>query len=143
MIKLSETIGKRVVSLRKKLSLTQTVFGEKINVTKSQIGNIENDRRILTDRTISDICREFNVNEDWLRYGKEPMFRPAKTIDNELTIEIVKLIGTDDEFTKQCILQYLKLSDQSKAMFKDFLVSVVDGCRKDGENIPSDEENQI
>lgn len=123
--KVSNTIGQRVATLRKELSLTQTEFGERINVTKSQIGNIENDRRILTDRTIADICREFNVNENWLRTGDEPMFRPALTIDNELAMEIADLINSDDEFTKKFVLQYLRLSDESKEMVKKFLISVV------------------
>lgn len=129
---MNETMGQRVVALRKELSLTQTAFGEKINVTKAQIGNIENDRRALTERTIADICREFNVSEYWLRDGEGPMFRPAKTIDNELVIEIAKLVKTDDEFIKQCVLKFLKLSDESKELFKQFLMSVVEDSKKKG-----------
>lgn len=119
--------------IRKALGLNQTAFGEKIGAKQTTVAGWENGIRKPSEAIKLSICREFNINESFLNTGEEPMFRPAKTIDNELTIEIVKLIGSDDEFTKQCVLQYLKLSDESKAMFKDFLVSVVDGCRKDGE----------
>lgn len=132
-------MNNRIVELRKTLGLTQTKFGEKINISQSQIGMIEKGSRTLTDRTIGDICREFNVNEYWLRDGEGPMFRPVKSVDNELSIEIAKLINSDDAFTKQCVLQYLKLSEESKELFKNFLVSVVDGYSEENKKAAPEE----
>ncbi len=67
-------IGERITILRKHLNLNQDDFGSKINVTRSAVSNYEKGTRNIMDRVISDICREFNVNEDWLRNGTEPMF---------------------------------------------------------------------
>lgn len=132
-------MNNRLVELRKTLGLTQSKFGEHINMSQTQIGKIEKGDRTLTDRTIGDICREFNVNEYWLRDGEGPMFRPVKSVDNELSIEVAKLINSDDVFTKQCILQYLKLSEESKELFKNFLVSVVDGCNEENKKAAPEE----
>lgn len=115
----------RLVALRKALKLTQANFGNQINLSQTQIGKIEKGDRALTDRTMEDICRKFNVNEDWLRNGTGPMFRPTQNIDEELTVEIAKLVKTDDVFTKSVILEYLSLSDESRELFKKFLISVV------------------
>lgn len=71
--------GERIKTIRKSLKLTMEQFGKRIGVTKSTISNIENGNRNATDHMIKSICREFNVNEDWLRTeagGDENMFIP-------------------------------------------------------------------
>lgn len=129
----------RVKELRKSLGLSQESFGEKLGVTKSSVSNMESGRFNVTDTIVKLICKEFNVNEYWLRDGEGPMFRPVKSVDNELSIEIAKLINSDDAFTKQCVLQYLKLSEESKELFKNFLVSVVDGCNEENKKAAPEE----
>ena len=121
---------KRLIKLRKELNLTQADFGLKINLTRSSIANIETGQRGLTDRTISDICRVFNVNEEWLRTGEGPMFRPKKGLDNELAEHIAKLIQTDDELTKAFILELLKLSPEEMEVIKKILLNVSDYIKK-------------
>ena len=120
-------MNKRLIMIRKDNDLTQTEFAEKINLTQSAITNYENGRRNIPDRTISDICRVFNVNETWLRTGDGPMYRPPMTVDNMLAAEIGKLIGSndeDDEFIKNYILEYLKLSKEAKKEVKEFIKRV-------------------
>lgn len=121
---------KRLIKLRKELNLTQADFGLKINLTRSSIANIETGQRGLTDRTISDICRVFNVNEEWLRTGEGPMFRPKKELDNELAEHIADLIKTDDELTKAFILELLKLSPEEMEVIKKILLNVSDYIKK-------------
>lgn len=70
----SVTHGERVKEARKKLGLTLDKFGERIGVGKSAISNIERGNRGLTEQMIKSICREFNVNENWLRTGTGEMF---------------------------------------------------------------------
>ena len=45
-------------------------FGERIGVKGNTITGYENGTRIPSDAIILSICREFNVNEDWLRTGQ-------------------------------------------------------------------------
>lgn len=56
------------------VGLTQSQLAERLNLTRNYIGLIETGDRVPSDRTISDICREFGVREEWLRTGEEPMF---------------------------------------------------------------------
>lgn len=64
---------KRVVDVRKQFNLTQGEFAAKLGLTRNFISLIENGNRDPSDRTISDICREFNVSEQWLRTGEGEM----------------------------------------------------------------------
>lgn len=122
--------GKRIKELRNALNLNQTNFGEQLGLKQTTIAGYENNHRELTDRTISDICRVFNVNEEWLRTGDGPMFRPKKGLDNELAEHIAELIQTDDELTKAFILELLKLSPEEMEVIKKILLNVSDYMKK-------------
>lgn len=65
------TIGERVRAIRKSNKLTVVAFGERIGITNPSVSNIENGKTNPSDQTIRSICREFGVNELWLRYGEE------------------------------------------------------------------------
>ena len=67
-------MNERIKQLRKELGLTLEKFGEKIGVSRSAMGNIENGVRGVTDQMFKSICREFNVREEWLRNGEGEMF---------------------------------------------------------------------
>lgn len=68
------TIGERVKELRKQINLTQQAFADRLNLKRNTVGSYEVNVVEPSDRTISDICREFNVNETWLRTGEGEMF---------------------------------------------------------------------
>lgn len=59
----------RIREIRKDNNLTQTEFGERIGVKGNTVTGYEKENRIPSDAIILSICREFNVNEDWLRTG--------------------------------------------------------------------------
>lgn len=70
-----ETIGERVSLIRKSKNpkMTQAEFADSINMSRSNLANLENDRYRITDRVISDICAVHNVNRAWLETGEGKM----------------------------------------------------------------------
>jgi len=101
-------VKERIKQLRKKLELTQQVFSERIGIKRNTIAMYEMGKTIPSDQTILSICREFNVNEEWLRNGTGEMFNKETTFslddyakNNNLTdIEkklIVGFMGLDPE----------------------------------------------
>lgn len=77
----SPQIGSRIKTLRKSLNLTQNDFGDRIGVKANTIGNYELSLRNPSNAVIHSICIEFNVNENWLRFGKREMFSQNKTFN--------------------------------------------------------------
>lgn len=69
-------MNERIKELRKTLGFTQQEFADKIGVKRNTVATYEMGRSVPSDSAISLICREFNVNEDWLRNGSGEMFRP-------------------------------------------------------------------
>lgn len=68
-------INERIRHLRKnELKMTQNIFASKINISRSNLGNIETGEVSVTERVVASICREFNVNEEWIRNGNGEIF---------------------------------------------------------------------
>nr|DAT96636.1 MAG TPA: helix-turn-helix domain protein [Caudoviricetes sp.] len=88
------TIGERVKELRKQINLTQQAFADRLNLKRNTVGSYEVNVVEPSDRTISDICREFNVNETWLRTGEGEMFNQI-TRSEKITSFLTEI--TEDE----------------------------------------------
>lgn len=106
------TPGERVNAVRRSKKMTMEQFGEQIGVQKSAISKIEKDKVNLSEQTIKSICREFNVNEDWLRTGAggpENMFIPE---DMRYLNTVGRLGNEQNEFKKFCINMLMELPDK-------------------------------
>jgi transcriptional regulator with XRE-family HTH domain len=97
--------------------MTQLNFANAINISQSNLSRIEKGIQPLTDRIIHDICREFKINEEWLRTGKGEMLKrddffydlgyytqDASALDKAIIIELLKLNAKE----KETILKYWK-----------------------------------
>lgn len=100
----------RVKYLRKTiLHMSQNEFAKKLNISGSNLSNIEIGRIGLTDRVINEICEAYGINEEWLRTGEGPMEK-QKTRDEEILSFIDKIKETDNVFAKRFIMALSKLN---------------------------------
>lgn len=78
----------RIKELRTALHLTLEGFGERIGVTRAAVSKWENGDRGIADSMVVSICREFGVNEHWLRTGEGEMFEQTReTVLDKLCAE--------------------------------------------------------
>lgn len=114
-------MNERIKILRKSLNMTQDEFSSRIKLSRNFIAQIESGAKSPSDRTISDICREFNINEEWLRTGTPPM----KTDQDIEFSDICFKIGVQDEKAKNAIMNYWKLSESDRRLFWGFLEKII------------------
>lgn len=92
-------MNERIKEVRKSLGLTQNEFGEKLGVRGNTITNYESNSRKPSNAIISAICREFQINETWLRTGegemKAPMTKQAEIAT--ITAQLFHKEETDPE----------------------------------------------
>jgi transcriptional regulator with XRE-family HTH domain len=120
-------IGERIEILRKDLSMSRRVFGEKLGVSESVIVNIEYDRLKRPDQKESLyklICKEFNVNEEWLRTGNGEMFIPL-TRDQLITDFAADLIMENDTFKKRLVEALAKLDENEWEVLEKLAESLI------------------
>lgn len=117
-------MGERVKELRKALGLSGEKFGEKIGLKRNSLSQIETGKNNLSEQNILAICREFNVNEDWLRTGSGEMFK-----DMTLDEEIISFIGdiqwdASNTFKKRFISAIAKLNEEEWQVLEKIIVDM-------------------
>lgn len=120
-------IGERIEILRKDLSMSRRVFGERLGVSESVIVNIEYDRLKRPEQKESLyklICKEFNVNEEWLRTGNGEMFVPLTR--NQLITDFASdLIMEDNTFKKRLVEALAKLDENEWEVLEKLAESLI------------------
>lgn len=129
------TQGERVKMVRDKAQLTMEQFGNRIGgVSKSTISNIENDNRNLTEHMLKSICREFDVNEKWLKSGEGDM--PRKLSEEEEVAALVSDLledGRDNPFfgiILEIVQTYNELSPASQKVLQEASKKLVENSSK-------------
>lgn len=68
------TINDRMKEVRIAMDLSQERFGQPLGLTKTSVSSIENNLRVVSERTILLLHASWKVNENWLRTGDGEMF---------------------------------------------------------------------
>ena len=130
------TQGQRVRELRKNLGLTLEKFGKSLGVGKTAISKIENQENNLTDQMVLSICREYNVNEEWLRTGEGEMFVKLSPAE-EVATYVSDLLEDDGEnplygIIIQIMRTYSGLSPKSQEVIRDFARQLAENIKEKG-----------
>lgn len=90
----------RIKQIRKATGLTQQEFADRLGISRSNIATYETREGNISDATIKLICREFRINETWLRTGEGEMHLPVNR-DQAITDFMADILkGTPDFRTK-------------------------------------------
>ena len=123
----------RIKELRKQLGLTQTEFGTRLGVKGNTVTGYETGIRTPSDAVITSICREFNVNELWLRQGVGEMFQ-TKTREAEMDELISRLLRDDpnsDSFKSRFIAAALRAGPDAWDAWEKFFNDLAGETKKE------------
>lgn len=103
-------IYSRISKVRAVSKESQEKFALRLGLSRNFINQVENKKKNVSDRTILDICREYHVNEEWLRNGTGEMFLPSdrKSDIDKLTKQL--LDEEDDSFKNRFVSMLANLS---------------------------------
>lgn len=113
----------RIKIIRKEAKLTQKEFAEKLGIKQNTVASYEMGRIGISDAIITSICREFNINEEWLRNGTPPMH---KEIKKKLETYLGQISKGDDDFIEDLIEVYMELDQTSKDALKEIAKKMAD-----------------
>ena len=102
----------RVKSLISALGIRQGEFAKRLNISQPFVSEVCGGRKAFSDRTISDICREFHVNEAWLRTGEGEMF-VRLSLEEELAQYAAQVLTDPDQDIARMILRVMAHLDPS------------------------------
>lgn len=124
-------MGERIKELRKSLKMTQQEFADRLNIQRGSIASYETGRISPSNATISLICKELNVSEDWLRNGEGDMYIPI-TRDEEIASFIGSVqADVDDTFKKRFISALAKLSTEEWKAIEHLIENMISEREKE------------
>lgn len=127
-------MNERIKKLRKALDLTQQKFADRLGVKRNTVGQWECGINALTDQVITSICREFNVNEDWIRNGEGEMFE--QLTDQQKLMKYTALLLKEKDSAvvsaiQTLIITYEQLDDTSKSVLEKVALQYIENLKKD------------
>ena len=125
-------MNERIKELRLALGLSLEAFGSRIGLGKSSVSKIERGLNSTTDQTVLSICREYGVNEIWLRTGKGAMFSQDRKTVIDRVAEEYKL----DTRERAIVTAYLELDPADRAAIVRYLESVMSKLAPPAPSVP-------
>lgn len=98
----------RIAYIRKESNLTQQEFADRLGLTKNYVSLIETGGRKPSERTLSDICREFGCNEIWLKTGDGDPFQ-EESRQEQIMRFAAQTVNGSDEFKKAFVSMLAKM----------------------------------
>lgn len=123
-------MNERIKAVRLALGISQEEFGKRLGVTRGAITNIELNKVEPKPLFVDLICREFNVNEDWLKNGAEPMFL-QRGRNEELSAFFGDLLNGEPDFKHRLISVMSRLSVDQWQMLADMANMLVEEMQKE------------
>lgn len=128
----------RIKALRKALDMTQQEFADKIGLKRNSVASYEIGKNYPMDTVILSICREFNVNEEWLRTGEGEMFIQLPEED-EVAAYVSDLLEDDGKnplylIIKEIMHTYNEVSPKSQEILCDFSKRLLDNLTQKKES---------
>lgn len=121
-------MNERLKQIRRETGLTQQQFAESLKVSRNYVALWEIGQREPSDRTISDICRVYCVNEVWLRTGEGEMFIPKSREEELMEIFGSALNGVTDK--DRFIRAVAQIPDEAFPAFVQFLQTLSEEFQK-------------
>ena len=104
-------MNERISAIIEASGIKKTVFANRLNVSQAFVSQLCSGVKQPSDRTIADICREFDVNETWPRTGEGEMFI-QRTRNQQITDFLGDLIKEEDGTFKKRLIEAMSKLDK-------------------------------
>lgn len=121
------SLGERIKKARKALDLTQQKFADQIGTTQNSLTGYETGRRNPSSSVINNICKTFDVNEEWLRTGKGEMFNAKSSAAMEALARERGLTHSD----LVLIEKFLSMKQESRLAVAEYMLEVAAALNSD------------
>lgn len=116
-------MDERIKALRKKLGLTQQAFADRLKIARGNIAAYEVGKNTPSDAVISLICKEFHVNEIWIRTGEggeDNMFAKVSE-DDRYALNLGKLSKTENQMARNMLNAIAEASPEKLKHIEEFM----------------------
>lgn len=120
----------RISKVVEQSKLTKTAFANKLGISQPYLSQLCSGQKSPSDRTISDICREFGVDRVWLETGVGEPFRPVDR-DEQIAAILTKAITGNDSARDRLIRAFCQLPDEMFDQAEAILEEIINNLQKE------------
>lgn len=124
------SINERFRIIYKESGLSQEKFADRIKRSRGEVANIIYDKTVPKDKIIEATCEAFDIQEDWLRHGLEPM-RAKRSREEEIAELVGSALTGSSEFKKAVIRMICSRTDDELKALESALQAVYESIKKD------------
>lgn len=129
MVKGGDSLHERIQAIITAKGMKKTEFAQKLNVSQAYVSQMCSGTKTPSDRTISDICREFNVNENWLRTGEGDMFIQMSRGD-EIAAFVGNILRDDSNFQQKFISVLARMTPDEWKLLERKVLELAEEIKK-------------
>lgn len=118
-------MNERIRALIKALKIKQAEFAQRLGVSRPFVSELCSGAKNPSDRTITDICREFGVNEHWLRTGEGEMFSRLSREEEIAKFMTTVIRDPDSEFQRRFLETMAKLEPAQWKLMEQMLDDLI------------------
>lgn len=126
----ASTLGSRIKAIRASQNMTQQDFADRIGISRGGLANYEVDRNDPIDAVVISICREFGVNESWLRTGDGEMLRPVDRDEEIASFMGDVMSGETPDFRRRLIAVLAKLDSSEWELLEKMALKLAAECKE-------------
>lgn len=123
-------LNRRIGEIISSLGIKKAVFAERLNVSQAFVSQMCSGASNPSDRTLADICREFDVNEEWLRTGSGEMF-VEKTRDEQIASFFGDVLAEEPDFRRRFLSVLSRLDESEWIMLENMAKTLADEMKKE------------
>ena len=107
----------RLELVRKEQDLNGSECAKTVNLTGAAYSQVKNKTRPPSRRFILEVCKQFNVSEEWLETGQGEMYRQKPRTLDRLSEAVLRVVHTENAFSDiiEVILEmYYEMSEEKQ-----------------------------
>ena len=125
-----QTIGERIKFIRKESGLTQQKFADRIGAKQNTIAQYEIGRNIPLDPVVTAICKEFDIQEDWLRHGIGSM-RVPRSEEEEIGAMVSSVLNGPPDFQRAVVKMICSRTPEELKILEKAFMDVLESIKKE------------
>ena len=122
-------MNNRIAQIIDALGIKRIEFAKKLGISSPFVSELCNGAKNPSDRTITDICREFDVNEAWLRTGEGEMFI-HKTRTDEITAFVGDILRGEPDFRQRFISVLARMTTEEWKILETKVLELAEEIKK-------------
>lgn len=122
-------LSERICYIIEAKKIKKVDFAKRLNISQPFVSELCSGAKVPSDRTITAICREFDVREAWLRTGEGDPFI-EKSREESITAFMGSIMSGEPDFRQRFISVLARMTSEEWAILEKKVLELAEEIKK-------------